>query len=342
MRELSGKEQRVTHLLNKGNFLDPGEEVSPGTPVAFNAFPAGAPHNRLGLAAWLTASDNPLTARVAVNRFWAQLMGQAIVQTEEDFGTQGTLPENQPLLDWLAVSFQSPKPAAGSPIDPLNPQLCWDFKGLIKLIANSAAYRQSSAVSPELLRQDPLNKLYSRAPRRRLDAETVRDQALALSGLLSRKLGGPSVYPLQPDGLWRAAFNGERSWSTSTGEDRYRRGIYTFWRRTVPYPSMATFDAPSRETCTLRRQPTNTPLQAFVTLNDPVFVEAAQALALRVQAVPDTRRVDRLWELCLSRTPSPRERDWVTSYLKSQGSAERAWTALASVLLNLDEFITRE
>src|SRR5437667_549607 len=158
----------------------------------------------------------------------------------------------------------------------------WDMKAILKTMVMSATYQQSSRVTPELLEKDPRNRLLSRGPRRRLDAEMVRDEALALSGLLSRKIGGPSVYPWQPDGLWRAAFNGERSYPTSTGEDRYRRGLYTIWRRTVPYPSMATFDAPSRESCTFRRLPTNTPLQAYVTMNDPVYVEAAQALGRRL------------------------------------------------------------
>src|SRR5207244_3435749 len=177
------------------------------------------------------------------------------------------LPSHPELLDWLAVEFMDRG---------------WDMKAMLKTIVTSATYRQSSSVTPILLAKDPRSRLLARYPRRRLDAEFVRDQALALSGLLSGKIGGPSVYPPQPEGLWQAAFNGERTWPNSTGEDRYRRGLYTFWRRTVPYPSMATFDAPSRETCTVRRIRTNTPLQAFVTLNDPVYVEAAQALARRV------------------------------------------------------------
>lgn len=281
LKELELTGARVTRVLNKGNFLDPGDPVVPGVPAGFHPWPSGAPTNRLGLVQWLMAPGNPLTARVAVNRTWTQLLGRALVETEEDFGTQGTPPTHRDLLDWLAVSYQTPR-APGKPVDPFRPELGWDFKALVKLIVTSATYRQSSVATPDRLERDPLNTLYSRASRRRLDAEMVRDQALALSGLLSRKIGGPSVYPAQPDGLWRAAFNGERSWSTSEGEDRYRRGIYTFWRRTVPYPSMATFDAPSRENCTVRRQPTNTPLQAFVTLNDPVFVECAQALGRRL------------------------------------------------------------
>jgi hypothetical protein len=189
------------------------------------------------------------------------------VETEEDFGTQGQLPSHPELLDWLACEFMDQG---------------WDMKRLLKTIVTSATYRQSSRVSAEPLSKDPKARLLSRYPRLRLDAEMVRDQSLKLSGLLSRKIGGPSVYPPQPDGLWRAAFNGERTWPTSRGEERYRRGLYTFWRRTVPYPSMSTFDAPSRENCTMRRIPTNTPLQAFVTLNDPAYVEMAKALGRRI------------------------------------------------------------
>ena len=194
--------------------------------------PAGGPVNRLTLARWLFDPRNPLTSRVAVNRYWAQLLGVGLVETEEDFGTQGEPPSHPELLDWLAVRYRD----SG-----------WDTKALLRLIVTSSTYRQSSRARPELMAKDPRNRLLARAPRIRLEAEMVRDQALALSGLLSRKVGGPSVFPPQPDGLWQAAFNGERTWATSKGEDRYRRGLYVFWRRTVPYPSMAAFDAPSRE-----------------------------------------------------------------------------------------------
>ncbi len=370
MQELAQKGQRTTRFLNKGNFLDPGDVVAPGVPVAFNAWPDGAPTNRLGLARWLTAPENPLTARVMVNRVWGQLMGQPIVETEEDFGTQGSLPTNRPLLDWLAVSFATLRDSASVGWDPLNPRLRWDFKALVRLIVTSEAYRQSSALTADRREKDPQNKLYSRAARKRLDAETVRDQALAISGLLSRKIGGPSVYPMQPDGLWRAAFNGERSWATSDGEDRYRRGIYTFWRRTVPYPSMATFDAPSRESCTLRRQPTNTPLQAFVTLNDPVFVECAQSLGRALAQEPGSvaDRVRRGLERVLAR-PAPAKsveelvqlHDSERVHYRSrteealqlaenplgplpgglEPSEAAAWTTVANVLLNLDGVLSR-
>ncbi|HKI36588.1 MAG TPA: DUF1553 domain-containing protein, partial [Gemmataceae bacterium] len=267
MVELPPERHRATNVMVKGNFLDKGDKVEAGIPSSFHPLPPGSALDRLGVAKWIVAPENPLTARVAVNRFWAQLWGTGLVATEEDFGTQGELPSHPELLDWLATEYV---------------RLGWDTKALLKMMVTSAAYRQSSRVTPELIAKDPKDRLLTRGPRFRLEAEMVRDQALALSGLLSRKVGGPSVYPPQPPGLWQAAFNGQRTYPTSTGEDRYRRGLYTFWRRTIPYPSMTTFDAPSRETCTVRRVRTNTPLQAFVTLNDPVFVEAAQALARRI------------------------------------------------------------
>jgi hypothetical protein len=382
MRDLAADKTRETKILNKGNFLDPGDKVDPGVPAAFNPFPSGAPTNRLGLARWLMSRDNPLTARVAVNRIWAQLFGSGIVETEEDFGTQGSLPSHRDLLDWLAVEFMAPEtPIESSPTDPPldnstlqpidnPPPGAWDMKRLLKMMVMSASYRQASRVTPELLEKDPRNRFYSRGPRRRLDAETVRDQALALSGLLARKIGGPSVYPAQPDGLWRAAFNDQRNWQTSKGADRYRRGLYTFWRRTVPYPSMATFDAPSRETCTVRRIHTNTPLQAFVTMNDPVFVEASQALARRLMREGGKSVADRLrygLRLCLARPPNEKQVNALVElyekelahYSERQAEATKlateplgplpdgldaaeaaAWTSVANVLLNLDGVLT--
>lgn len=372
LRELPAASRRKTHVLHKGNFQAPGDEVSAGTPAAFHAWPDDAPRDRRGLAAWLTHPDNPLTARVAVNRFWAQLLGQGLVETEEDFGTQGTLPSHPELLDWLAVTFASPKPqGSGARPDPRAPALGWDIKALMRLIVTSATYQQSSAHRQDLASKDPRNRWHGRAERRRLEAEAVRDQALAVSGLLSRRIGGPSVYPAQPDGLWRAAFNGERTWSTSEGENRYRRGIYTFLRRTVPYPSMATFDAPSREQCTLRRQPTNTPLQAFVTLNDPVFVEAAQALgrAMAAHPAPDVAaRIRFGWRKVTGRPPTPSEvarlvalfHDQRAAFHSTEPEARRlatepigplppgltpadaaAWTSVGNVLLNLDLVLNR-
>lgn len=351
MRELSGNDRRVSHILFKGNYHAPGDEVQPGVPAAFNPLPAGAPTNRLGVAKWLMSPENPLTARVIANRFWAQIFGRGIVETEEDFGTQGTKPTHPELLDYLAIDLRDHG---------------WDIKRYLKTLVMSATYQQSSRVTPELLKKDPRNYLLARAPRRRLDAEFVRDQALALSGLLSAKIGGPSVYPPQPDGLWRAAFNGQRTYPTSTGDDRYRRGIYTIWRRTIPHPSMTTFDAPSRETCTFRRLPTNTPLQAYVTLNDPIYVEAAQALGrklARIEAADLTKRVEYGLKLALCREPTKREVESLVELYQSElahyktnndeavklstqplgalpkgmSRAEAAaWTSVANVLLNLD------
>jgi hypothetical protein len=356
MVELSEKERRITHLLHKGNFLDPGVPVTPSVPQALHAYPLGAPANRLGLGRWLVDTQNPLTARVAVNRYWAQIFSKGLVETEEDFGTQGEPPSHPELLDWLAVWFR---------------ESGWNTKALVRLIVTSATYRQTSKATPELLRQDPPNRLLARAPRMRLEAETVRDQALALSGLLCRKVGGPSVFPVQPPGLWQAAFNGERTWSTSQGRDRYRRGLYTFWRRTVPYPSLATFDAPSRETCTIRRPRTNTPLQSFVTLNDPVYVETAQALARRIVREGGAGTAARArygLELCLCRPARPEQVDLLVSlyaaelerYRRDQPGASAlateplgplppgmepadlaAWTTIANVLLNLDGVLTK-
>ncbi|HZO88995.1 MAG TPA: PSD1 and planctomycete cytochrome C domain-containing protein [Chthonomonadaceae bacterium] len=356
MRELPPDKRRKTFVLTLANFLQPGEEVQPGTPAAFNPLPPGAPQNRLGVALWLVSRQNPLTARVAVNRFWAQIFGTGIVETEEDFGQQGALPTHQELLDWLAVEFMDSK---------------WDMKALLKKIVMSATYRQSARVTPLLLAKDPRDRLLARFPRRRLDAEMVRDQALALSGLLSQKIGGPSVFPPQPEGLWQAAFNGERTWPTSTGEDRYRRGLYTFWRRTVPYPSMATFDAPSREVCTVRRIPTNTPLQALVTLNDPAYVEMAQALGRRIAregGASLTERVRFALRLVTAHPPQPEQIQPLVSLYEQelayyrthaedakklatdplgplpQGmdmAEQAAWTVVANVLLNLDGVLTK-
>jgi hypothetical protein len=361
MVELDEKSRRVTHTMVKGNYRDAGEKVDPAVPAAFHALPADAPPNRLGIARWLVDRANPLTARVAVNRFWAQLFGAGLVLTEEDFGTQGELPTHPELLDWLALEFREGA-AGGKP---------WDVKGLLRVLVTSATYRQTSRVSAEALARDPNNRLFSRGPRVRLEAEMVRDQALAIAGLLSKKMKGPSVYPPQPAGLWQAAFNGQRTWPTSTGEDRYRRGLYTFWRRTVPYPSMATFDAPSREICTIRRIRTNTPLQAFVTLNDPVYVEAAQALARRVLKEGGSTAEERArfaLSLCLARPLRAGETQPVLALLESElahfrGRPEEArkmateplgalpdgadaaelaaWTVVANTLLNLDAVLTK-
>ena len=294
LKELPPAERRETFVHRRGNFMNRGERVEPGVPGALHDFPHGAPRNRLGLAQWLTSDGNPLTARVAVNRIWARLFGSGLVKTEEDFGTQGTPPTHPDLLDWLATEFM---------------RSGWDMKAVVRAIVTSAVYRQNSDVSRELLAKDPGNDLLSRGPTFRLPAETVRDQALAASGLLSRKLGGPPVMPWQPEGIWQVVYS-HRRWETSRGEDRYRRALYTLWRRTSPYPSMTTFDAPSGETCTIRRIRTNTPLQALVTLNDPTLMEAAQALAARAGAEASSHResiLERMFRMVLVRPPEPAE-----------------------------------
>lgn len=347
MRELAADKQRTTRLHTRGNFLDPGDPVDPGVPEAFGEWPEDAPRNRLGVARWLFHPRNPLTARVAVNRIWARLMGTGIVETEEDFGTQGTPPSHPELLDWLAVDFR---------------ENGWSTKQLIRTIVLSSTYRQAGLVTEEKLAKDPNNRLLSRGPRFRLPAETIRDQALAVSGLLTRKVGGPSVMPPQPAGVWKSTYNASK-WVDATGPDRYRRGLYTFRKRTSPYPPMLAFDAGSGEVCQVRRIRTNTPLQALVTLNDPAFVEAAGALATRMSETPgDTSaRVTRGFRLVLVRPPSDRERDRLVSLygslatdfandpaaakelLVSAGleTGDPALVAVANVLLNLDETLTK-
>lgn len=350
MQELPDGKHRETHIMVRGNFLQNGETVSAKVPAAFHEWRASLPNDRLGVARWLIDRDNPLTARVAVNRVWSQLFGAGLIETEEDFGTQGEPPTHPELLNWLAVDFMRD----------------WDRKRLIRTLVTSATYRQSSRATEDLRKRDPRNRLLARGPRFRLDAEMVRDQALAISGLLNRELGGPSVYPPQPKGLWRAAFNGERTWPTSKGRHRHRRGLYTFWRRTTPYPSMAVFDAPSREICNVRRIRTNTPLQAFVTLNDPAYVEAAQSLARRIVregGKSPGERVRYALELCLSRPASDGQVQTLVELYESElahyqkdveaaktfatdplgplpedGTAAEfaAWTVVANVLLNLD------
>ncbi len=349
LEELPPQKRRKTHVFVRGNWMSKGPAVTPGVPKSLNPLPAGAPNNRLGMARWLVSPDNPLTARVAVNRYWEQLFGYGLVETLEDFGSQGSKPTHPELLDWLAVTFRK--------------DLRWSNKKLLRLLVTSGTYRQSSTVRPEHLDKDPNNKYYARAPRVRLTAEAVRDQALAVSGLLSPKLYGPSVMPYIPDGVFAAIFGGTE-WKLSRGEDRYRRALYTYQRRTSPYPSMITFDAPTREVCVLRRVRTNTPLQALTTLNDTVFVEASGAMARRMAAAATdpARQVRHGFRLALLRDPDPREaaqflalHDKATRYYREQprkasfmaGPAEDApqlapLAVVANALLNLDEFVTKE
>jgi hypothetical protein len=344
---------RPTHMLVRGSFLTKGEPVQPGVPAVLHSLPPDAAPNRLAFARWLVDTNNPLTARVIMNRFWEQFFGIGLVETSEDFGTQGEPPSHPELLDWLATEFM----ASG-----------WNMKAMHKLIALSATYRQSSKVSPELFQKDPYNRQLARGPRARLDAEAVRDQALAVAGLLSPKLGGPPVMPPQPDGIWQVVYSGD-TWQTSPGEDKYRRGLYTFWRRTSPYPSMITFDAPSREFCVVRRTRSNTPLQALTLLNDPVYVECASSLARRMIETGGMNWEDRAAagiRAALLRDPREGEIEKLTELADAQvlrfnfdkaaakklsharsGESDAlvvdraAWTVVANVLLNLDEFVMK-
>ncbi len=346
---------RETFLHIRGDFLRPGTRVTPDVPGALPPLePAGEQANRLDLARWLVAPENPLTPRVTVNRVWQEHFGRGLVETENDFGTQGSPPTHPELLDWLAGQF----------IDS-----GWSMKALHRLIVLSAAYRQASAFRPELVESDPNNKLLARQARLRLNAEAIRDAALAASGLLSREVGGPGVYPPQPEGIYRFTQQ-VKYWKVSSGGDRYRRGMYTYFWRSSPYPFLMTFDAPDANTACTRRVRSNTPLQALTLANDRVFLEAAQGLASRVlkesPSPADAERLRLAFRLCLSREPSATENDRLARLLASQRESfandakaaetlapatrpegvaageAAAWTAVARVLLNLDEFITRE
>ncbi len=280
------KHPRETRVLIRGQYDQPGERVEPGVPLIFSELPLGVPNNRLGFARWLVSDVHPLTARVAVNRFWQQYFGQGLVATSEDFGAQGERPSHPELLDWLATEFV---------------RLKWDVKALQRLIVTSATYRQSSVVSHDLQVRDPDNRLLSRGPRRRLTAETIRDQALFLSGLLTTSIGGPSVRPYQPEGLWKDIAT-DMEYSQSHGSDLYRRSLYTYWKRTVAPPSMVTFDATSRESCVVQRSRTNTPLQALALLNDTTYVEAARVFAQRLLLEVDGTPEDRIRHAFLAAT----------------------------------------
>ena len=339
-----------THLRIRGAYVAKGDVVAAATPGFLPPPKPGSPRNRLGLAQWLVDPAHPLTARVTVNRAWETFFGHGLVATSEDFGTQGEPPSHPELLDWLAVELVDRG---------------WSMKALHRLIVTSATYRQSSVVTPALLERDPANRLLARAPRYRLDAELVRDNALTISGLLTPAVGGPSVFPPAPKDLGRMNTNKESiPWQTSPGPDRYRRGMYTFWRRTAPYASFANFDAPSREFCTLRRPRSNTPMQALSGLNDPAFWEAAQALGKIMAGHPGPTPAERLsdgFRRSTARTPTTaelaaltaaftRERTALTQDAKAvakicgtTGDVDRAaYIMLANVLLNLDETLTRE
>ena len=331
LHELPEGGRRRTFVFERGNFMSRGAEVAPVVPASLPAMAPDAPRDRLGFAEWLVSDENPLTARVTVNRFWEALFGIGLVETSEDFGTQGTPPSHPELLDWLALRFKDDHG--------------WSVKALLREIALSHTYRQSSRVTPELLEKDPSNRLLARGPRFRLSGEQIRDQALAVSGLLSHKMYGAPVMPPQPEGIWRNPYSG-LVWTAATDEDRYRRALYTFWRRTGPYPSMMAFDSPSREVCVSRRTRTNTPLQALVTLNDPAFVEAAEALAERVTTEAAAGATNRdlaaaVYRTALGREPSSTKLDALESVL-GPGARADGLALVANVVLNLDEFVTKE
>jgi hypothetical protein len=350
MQERPPGQARHTFRQHRGEFLQPKEEVTPGVPAFLPQFPAAATPNRLTLARWLVARDNPLTSRVVMNRNWEAFFGRGLVRTLEDFGFQGELPSHPELLDWLALEFIKQG---------------WSQKRMHRLIVMSATYQQASMATPELRERDPQNVLLARGPRFRLEGEMVRDAALVASGLFSDRIGGPSVYPPQPPGVSTEGAYGALAWNTSEGPDRYRRGLYTFAKRTTPYAMTATFDGPSGEACLARRERSNTPLQALTLLNDPVFMECARALGRQAVKLngAETARAEWLFRRCLTRPPTSEEREKLVQFYRTQLARlvagelkatdlmeekaaadlneQAAWMAVARALLNLDEAITK-
>ena len=349
------EKSRMTNIMRRGEFLNKGAAVEATTPSRLHAMPDDLPRDRLGLAQWLVSPENPLVGRVAVNRWWSEMFGRGIVASLEDFGSQGERPTHPQLLDWLAVEFV---------------ESGWSMKHVLRLMATSATYQQSSQVTPEALERDSKNLLLARASRFRLPAETIRDNALTASGLLAEKMAGPPVYPPQPSNIWRHVGRNAPKYVTSQGVDRYRRGIYTVWRRSAPYPSFVTFDAPDRGSCVVDRSRTNTPLQALNLLNDEAYLEMSLALAERViREVPSNDiagRVDFAFRACLSRAPTDREQEFLVQVAREEADHFRSnekqateltdkwkpaadldakelatWFRISEVLLNLDEMITR-
>jgi len=340
--------RRSNHIFVRGEYLRPGDEVSPAAPAALPPLQSEGEPTRLDLARWLVSPEHPLTARVTVNRLWQELFGRGIVATSENFGVRGDRPSHPELLDWLALEFQ---------------RNGWSIKSILRTIVLSETYQQSSTARPELAEHDPLNKLVARQARLRLSGEGVRDCSLAVSGLLNPVIGGPSVKPPQPASVSKEGY--ANVWIASTGADRYRRGIYTFIQRTSPFAQFVTFDMPDASRSCTRRERSNTPLQALNLLNDPVFFEAAQALAARVQrespGTDDAQRLNSAFRLVVSREPTSQEAARLLEYLHLQRElfehdttaanvvlrdsppgTEAGWVTLASVLLNLDEFLHRE
>jgi hypothetical protein len=350
MAERPANNPRPTFRHHRGEFLQPQERVEPDVPSAVYPFPAGQPRNRLTFARWLVDPRNPLVGRVTMNRHWAAFFGRGIVRTVEDFGFTGDPPTHPELLDWLAVEFV---------------RQGWSLKAMHRLIVTSATYQQSSRVTADSLARDADNKLLARGPRFRLEAELLRDAALGASGLLSHKVGGPSVFPPQSASVTGEGTYGGLGWNSGDGPDRYRRGLYTFSKRTAPFAAFTTFDAPSGEACVARREASNTPLQALTLLNDVAFIECAQALG-RSLAARDGSAEERaawLFRRCLTRPPTGEERAALAQFYRAQkerfarkeldaakvagpgaGDANEraAWTVTARAVLNLDEFVTKD
>ena len=359
---------RQTTIYERGNWQKPSTPVDVGTPAFLHPFPKDAPRNRLGFAQWLVDKNSPTTARVFVNRVWQTIFGMGLVETAEDFGVRASAPVHPELLDWLAVEAMEPTFGTRAGEGP------WSLKHLVRTIVTSETYKQSSTVTPRLLEIDPKNRLLSRGPRFRPDAEVVRDIALSASGLLNEKVGGPSVFPPVPESFFAQSFVKVDFWNTATGPERYRRSLYSFRRRSMPDPVLATFDAPNGDFACVRRVRSNTPLAALTSLNEPIFVEAAQALAMRVLkegGATDEERAQFAFRLCTSREPRSQEVREILALLKSRQqkiadgwlapkeiildtpekmkqlppgttpNQAAAWTIVSRVLLNLDETISK-
>jgi hypothetical protein len=352
MFENNQEQFRTTHVFERGNWLVKGKEVSPGVPHIMNQLSANAPKNRMGLALWLVDKKNPLVARTMVNRLWEQLFGHGIAETLEDLGTQGIPPTHKELLDHLSWKF----------MDNFN----WSIKKLLKEMVMSATYRQDSKTNEKLVLIDPENRLYARGPRIRLSAENLRDQSLAVSNLLSKKMYGKSVMPFQPSGIWRSPYNGDK-WVMSEGDDQNRRAMYTYWKRTAPYPSMITFDGGAREVCVTRRIRTNTPLQALTTLNDSTFFVMARSFAQRMQQLDPkdvknqiskgyecmmykpitSNKLNALLELYSTSFESFKKDEKAAKEIIGKSEEENAkpetaaMVVVANAMLNLDEWVTK-
>jgi hypothetical protein len=370
MQERPDNNPRPTHRHHRGEFLQPKEPVEPAVPSFLPALPKNSFASRAALAQWLMSPNNPLTARVTVNRHWAAFFGRGIVRTHEDFGFQGALPTHPELLDWLASEFMgrsetSNRKSEISDSKVQDSKIAWSFKRLHRLTVTSATYQQSSRVTPELLKRDANNELLARGPRFRVEAESVRDSLLAVSGLLGRKLGGPSVFPPQPANVTTEGTYGQLAWKVSEGLDRNRRSLYTFTKRTAPFAMFTTFDAPSGEACVVRREVSNTPLQALTLLNDVIFTEASQALGRQLAAISgnDDEKLTELFRRCLTRPPTDEEVVQLRRFLNAQRerlgakelddamlagpgegdpSERAAWSLVSRALLNLDESVTKK